>query len=140
MSWPPSNPALGLKIEGFSTFVWGTAGATANTAFSSYIVKSIRMSERVEQAVIENSTGLTAAQILLEDGINYDVTVVEDTNIAPPVSGTVGTLVCPALGANFAVSNSSVTALVVEAGVNLARKTDGERVITLKSYTLFTPA
>ena len=140
MAWPPSLPTQGFKAEGYSTFIWGTAGAAGSTMFNSYIVKSIRPSERVEQAVIENSTGLTATQILLEDGINYDVTVVDDSVITPPIAGTVGNIVIPNLGANFALSNATVAALVVDTSVSLARKTEGERTFTCKTYTLFTPS
>ena len=86
MSWPPSLPSTGFRSEGITTFIWGTDAFAANSGIlqgngSTYIVNSIRATERIEPFVIENGTGLTAAQILLLDGQDYEITVIEDTAI-----------------------------------------------------------
>lgn len=128
MAWPPPLPSVGFLAEGYTTIVWGTDGF----AFSGYIVKSCRPSERIDSPVIENGTGLTATQILIKDGYDHEITVVDDTTINAPVSGTVLTLNTP----YFA---SAQTFLTINSSYNASRKVEGERVILCKAYTLFTP-
>ena len=140
MAWPPALPTVGFKSEGLTNFVWGTDGWSAQSLGGSYIVNSIRATERVEPAIIENGSGLSAVQILLIDGLDYEITVVDSTSVTPPVSGTIATVLIPNLigpGGN-SISSVAVSALVVNANVSLAKKQPGERVIAVKTYTLFT--
>ena len=141
MAWPPSLPSTGFKSQGVATFVWGTQGfQAASAAVSSYIIKSVRVEERTEEPVIENGDGLTATQIQLLDGLNYEITVVDNTAVVPPVAGQVGNVVIPQLGVNGTVNNNAVPALFMAEVISLGRKTDGERVMRLKQFTLFTPS
>jgi multidrug efflux pump subunit AcrA (membrane-fusion protein) len=147
MAWPPSLPSTGFKSGGITTFIWGTDAFASNSGLlngsgSTYIVNSIRASERIEPFTIENGTGLTAAQILLLDGQDYEVTVIENTAITPPATGTVGTIQVPGIGGSSSGVPvfTAVEALVVNANVALAKKQPGERVMAIKTYTLFTPS
>ena len=147
MSWPPSLPNVGFKSEGITTFLWGTDAFSAASGIlsnngSTYIVNSIRATERVEPFVIENGTGLSAAQILLLDGQDYEITVIEDTAVTPPTSGTVGMIQIPGIGGGAPNTPlfTQVAALVVSANLALAKKQPGERVLGVKTYTLFTPS
>jgi len=148
MAWPPSLPSTGFKSEGITTFIWGTDAFAAASGIlqgngSTYIVNSIRASERVEPFVIENGTGLTAAQILLLDGQDYEITVIDDTAIlTPPAAGGVGLIQIPGIGGGSAGTPlfTVVAALVISGNVALAKKQPGERVLAVKTYTLFTPS
>jgi len=141
LAWPPTIPSVGFRAEGYSTFIWGTAGFAAQSPIVlSYIIKSIRPTERAEQLIIENGDGLTSTQILLLDGINYEVTVVDDSSLVPPIAGTVGNIIIPQLGVNKIVTNVAVPALVVGSSMNFARKTEVERIFEIKTYVLFTPS
>lgn len=131
MSYPPALPS-DAKFEGFTTIVWGTNFLESNE-YSGYIVVSVRDSQRVELPIIENGSGLTATQIILVDGEDYEIEVVENTAVSPPVAGTVGSLVS-------AYFSAPQTFLCVNSNANFARKVEGHRTMIWKSYTLFTPS
>lgn len=144
MAWPPALPSTGFVIEGvpaLTTIVWGTDWAKYG-ALGGYIVKSVRPSERVEEMRIENGTGLTAVEILLIDGQDYEVTVVDETTVLPPVASSVILLQSPFVGPH-ASGDGTAYFLVVNNSYNSARKQEGERVILARSFTAFslgTPA
>lgn len=137
MAWPPSlSNHAGFAASGVTTIVWGTGGFETG-ALANYIVKSVRPSERIEEIHIENHDGLTATNILLKDGINYDVTVVDNSNVTPPTGGDIIALIIPQMAANGnGITNTTVNLEVVENSYNAARKQEGERIIVAKSYTL----
>lgn len=133
MAYPPVLPTTGFKLEGINTYiVWGTDGFESNS-LSGYIVVSVRDSQRVELPIIENGSGLTAYQIILTDGEDYEVEVVENTNVTPPAAGSILTLVS-------AYFTNSQTFLCVNSSTQFARKQEGRRTLTAKSYTLFSPS
>lgn len=134
MSWPPSAPSVGYIAEGYTTIVWGTDGFAFRPGGSGglYIVKSCRPSERVDAPIIENGSGLTATQILIIDGYDHEITVVDDTTITAPVAGTILTLNTPF----FANAQQFLT---INSSYNASRKVEGERVLLCKMYTLFVP-
>ncbi len=131
MPWPPTAPSTGFVSKGVTTIVWGTDGVVP-PAFT-YIVKSVRNSQRVEEAKVENGTGLTATEILLIDGQDYEITVVDDTTISPPVAGQVITLVVPIFG----TTSNNFQFEVINNSYNMARKQDAERVLLCRSFVLF---
>lgn len=96
--------------------------------------------ERVEPIEIQNGTGLTSTQILLLDGVTTELTVIDNTAITPPISGGIMVIVLPLIGVNGVISNAAINFEVVETSVNYAQKQPGERVITGKSFVLFTPS
>lgn len=130
--YPPPLPLEEATFQGYTTIVWGTDAFAANE-FAGYIVVSIRDSQRVELPIIENGSGLTATQVILVDGEDYEIEVVELTNpFNPPAAGTVVSLVSP----YFA---DSQTFLVVNSHTQFGRKVEGHRTIIAKSYKLFRP-
>lgn len=130
MAWPPALPSVGFKSEGYTTIVWGTDFASTDS-FSGYIVVSVRPAQRVENPIIENGSGLTATSILLIDGYNYEITVVDDTAVSAPASGSVVSVTVPD-------NASAVTMWVIDNSYAAARKQPGERTLLCRSYTLFT--
>lgn len=144
MSWPPVNPPVslgysgssgspstGYLAEGLTTIVWGTTGFSQGS-LAGYIVKTIRPSQRVEELRVENGVGLTAAEILLLDGYDMEITVVDDTAVvSPPAVGSILSLVTP-------FQTTLLNFLVVNNSYNAARKQEGERVILARAFTLIT--
>lgn len=136
MAWPPSHPGTNVVISNSATnIVWGTAGFEVN-AFTNSIIKSIKVSERNEQIKIEQASGLTACNVLLLDGLNYDVTVVDDANINWPIGGANVTVIVPQVGVNGASNTATVNGVVINNDYNGARKTEGERVLQIQSFNV----
>jgi hypothetical protein len=135
MAWPPvSNITANFygKVSNLPTTVaWGTEGL-----YSGVIVKSLRSSRMIEEIKIDNGTGLTTTQILLNDGDEVEITVVDDRNVNFPDSGNVITLLNPLPNGAGATSENFQ---VVNNNYNAARKTDGERTLLVKKYSLLTP-
>jgi len=131
MPWPPVPPSTGFVATGLTTIVWGTDGfVVGGTALQSYIVKSVRNSQRVEEAKVENGSGLTATEILLVDGYDYEVTVVDQSNVVAPVVGQIVSLQTPFF-------NAPIQFEVVNNSYNSARKQDNERVLLCRAFVLF---
>lgn len=135
MAWPPTaNTANTFIARGSlpATVAWGTDGI-----YSGVILKSIRSSRMIEEIKIENGTGLTSEQILLNDGDEAELTVVDDRAVTFPDSGNTVTILNPITASGNA---NSQTLQVVNNSYNAARKQEGERVILAKKYTLITPS
>lgn len=139
MPWPPPAPVTGYIAKGVTTIVWGTDGiATQSGApFNQYIVKSARPAERNEEARVENGTGLTATEILLKDGYDYEITVVDDSTIVPPVGGQIVSLINPLLPGNSSAPTAPIPFEVINNSYSIARKQDGERVLLCRAFALF---
>ncbi len=101
--------------------------------YSGAIVKSIRSSQMIEEIKIENGTGLTAVQIILDDGYEVEMTVVDDSNVAFPQAGELITI-------SNGTSKTDLEMTVVNNNCSNSRKQDGERTLSCKKYTLITPA
>lgn len=135
MAWPPtSNIATGLGYKGSlpTTLAWGTDGL-----FNGVIVTSIRPAQMIEEIKVENGTGLTATQVLLNDGQQIEITCVDDRALSWPVAGDVITLLSPLFDGSGATSTNLQ---VVDNSYQGARKAAGERTLLVKRYTLITPA
>lgn len=130
MPWPPNLPT-DAKFEGYTTITWGTSWAEAG-AFNGYIVVSVRPAQRTESPIIENGSGLTATAVGLNDGYDYEITVVDDTSINAPQAFTTVDIQVP--------DNASLlTGWVINNSYAAARKQPGERTLLIRTYTLFTP-
>jgi hypothetical protein len=133
-TWPIqyNNIATGVNSVGpLPSFLqWGTDGILTNV-----IVKNIRASQIIEEYKIEQGAGLTAKQVLINDGDEVEFSVVADGNITNwPMAGGVVTLVNPQPNTpileNYQVINNNYT---------VSRKVEGERTILAKKYLLITP-
>lgn len=132
MAWPPST---GFIARGSTpaTVAWGTEGI-----YASVIVKSIRSHQMIEEIKVENGTGLTALQVLLNDGNQIDITVIDDRAVTFPAALSTVTLLDP-IAASGTVSSGTLMQ-VVDNDYNAATKQPGERVLVCKKYTLITPS
>jgi hypothetical protein len=116
VTWSPN-----FEVYNNTYIVWGTEGI-----FGSYIVVSANESQRIEEIDIENGAGFEAIVILLNKGLDVDITVIDDTSIAPPViANNPFVLVTP---------YGTVPMLLVGNKADQARKREGQRVFTFKSF------
>lgn len=135
MAWPQSFNITTLYIgkNGAlpSLIAWGTDGA-----YSGVIVKNIRSTPMVEEIKIEQGGGLTATQIIINDGDEVEFTVVDDRAVTFPLTGTTVTLINPQPNGTNGTSELFMT---VNNNYNVAAKSAGERTILAKRYSLITP-
>lgn len=109
-----------FSVNNLTTLVWGTDGA-----YSGYIVTSANESQRIEEIDIENGTGFEAIVILLNKGLDVDIEVIDDTAVTPPAFGAIVTLSTPF---------GSIPMLRIESKASQARKREGMRTFTFKSF------
>ena len=134
MSWPISfNIANGVgKARSLSSLLaWGTDGI-----FASVIVKTIRASQMIEEVKIENGSGLTATEILIYDGDECEMTVVDDRSKTWPMAGGTVSLINPQPNG---VGGTVELYQVINNNYSVARKVEGERTLLTKKYLLITP-
>ena len=106
---------------GNAFIVWGT-----DSILGSYIVTTASESQRIEEINIAQGSGFTAILILLLDGITVDIEVVDDTSIIPiPGFGSTVTLATPW---------GAIPMVLVKNDANQARKREGMRTFTFKSF------
>jgi len=132
--WPQTfNIANGIGKAGSipSLLAWGT-----EVTYTSVIVKNIRSTPMVEEIKIEQGGGLTATEVLINDGDEVEFTVVDDRAITWPMTGGTVTLINPQPNGT---NGTSELFQVVNNNYNVARKSDGERTILAKRFILITP-
>ena len=134
MPWPLTfNLSNGVGKAGNlpSLLAWGTDGM-----YTSVIVKTIRASQMIEEVKIEQGSGLTATDILIYDGDEVELTVVDDRAITFPLAGGTVTLVNPQPNGT---GGTSELFQVINNNYTTARKVEGERTMLCKRYLLITP-
>ena len=113
--------SLNFEAYGITSIVWGTEGI-----YTGYIVTSANESQRIEEIPIEQGAGFEAIVILLNKGLDVEITVIDDTSIAPPtIASNPFSLVTPF---------GTVNMLLVGNKADQARKREGQRVFTFKSF------
>jgi hypothetical protein len=120
-----------FNVNGITTIVWGTE-MYGITGYSGYIVTSASESARIEEINIEQSAGFEAVVILLNKGFDVDITVIDDTSIVPP------TIANNPL--TFSSPFGSFNCLLVGSKADQARKREGMRTFTIKSFNAITGA
>ncbi len=115
--WNPNFQAYG------NTFiVWGTEGIFGG----SYIVTSANESQRIEEIDIEQGAGFEAIVILLNKGVDVEITVIDDTSITPPaIQNNPFVLVTP---------YGTIPMLLVGNKADQARKREGMRTFNFRSF------
>jgi len=136
MAWPPTTninvTGLGYLGSQPATLAWGTDGL-----YSTAIILSQRSQQMIEEIKVENGNGVTATQVLINDGTQIEITVIDDRALTWPLSGTTITMLTPLPTGGAATSE---TLEVVDNSYQAARKAPGERTLLCKRYTLVTPA
>jgi len=127
-----SNAVWGPNFQVYSNtqaaIVWGTEGIT--NQWANYIVTSASSSQRISEIPIMQGAGFTAILILLMDGIDVEVEVIDDTNVQPPVIGG---------GPYYLVTPFGTFPMALtESKSNQAPKREGHRNFTFKSFIAIT--
>jgi hypothetical protein len=110
-----------MQVWGNSYIVWGTEGIMGN-----YIVLSASESQRIEEINISQGAGFTAIVVLLMDGIDVDIEVIDDRFIAPPTLAENPFMIVSPFG--------SIPMLMVNNTANQAPKREGHRSFKFKSF------
>ena len=118
-------------IKGITTIRWGTSNPNAvlTGGLNTAIVKKV-VYKRLGGAptLIEDNNGFTAVLVGIADGDELQITCVDDTTITWPAQYTVASFQVPgqANAKNF---------IVVDDGIDLERKREGEKNLTLNWFT-----
>ena len=126
-----------FDANGLTTITWGTDGfglsGFGNTSqvgwqgVAGYIVVSASQEDRIEEIDITQAAGFTAIVILLNDGKNVNIEVIDDTSINPPTINNNPLTFSSPFSASFNV-------LLVASKADAAKKREGFRTFTLKSF------
>ena len=111
--------------------VWGT-DQFAVSSMAGFIVKSFRVSPRNEEILIEQGSGFDAIQIMLLDGNDFEVNLVDDVSKTLPPTNAKLTFLNPFTGSTVA------TAICVRPSYAAERKTEGTVTILAKNFVLIT--
>lgn len=90
----------------------------------------------IDEARIEQGSGLTATDVLIYDGDELELTVVDDRAITWPLAGATVVLINPQPNGT---NGTSETFQVMNNNFTTARKTEGERTMLVKKYLIITP-
>lgn len=115
-TWSPN-----MQVWGNSYIVWGTEGLMGN-----YIVLSASSSQRIEEIKINQGAGFTAIVVLMMDGIDVDVEVIDDTSQTPPTIALNPYMIVTPYGA--------IPMLMVANAANQAPKREGHRTFKFSSF------
>ena len=123
---------VGFIQDGPATLLWGTAGILGEVtdhnnisqgSLAGYILKSLRSTATTETLYVENGSGMRIWRAILDQGREYELTVVNDTTITPPAVGYRIFINDPQSGLAPAVF------ICTNPDANANRKSEGERVI-----------
>lgn len=139
-TWPPvsgTTPGFTVKSDGKTTIQWGTDGLLSSPFPSGggfFTVTKFSEKPILDRTKLSNGTGLTTSDIILTDGMTWEVTVRDDSGMtAPTVNSTVS--VVDAAGYLGTVGNV-YTARVVDPNYDTALKQAGERVLVCDNLLL----
>jgi hypothetical protein len=151
MAWPTTGAgtlASGYLATGATTIIWGTGDILANiggVAMSGNLGVVTRFSEKplVDNIKLPQGDGLTSTRIQIIDGVQWNLSIRDDSRITvrPKIGNTV--LVYDAAGffgssAGAGGTPASYIATVVEADYETAPKTPAEFQITVENLVLLT--
>jgi|HubBroStandDraft_5_1064220.scaffolds.fasta_scaffold186135_1 hypothetical protein len=101
------------------------------------IVKSVSVVPMISEVTIENGTGQTVTEILINDGDEIDFTCVDDRNKTNwPIAGSTVVFQNPQPNGTSATNETFMT---INNNYNVQAKQVGERTIKAKRYLLITP-
>ena len=115
-----SNYSSKFTVEGNSYIVWGTDGI-----YPPSIVVTANEEARVDKTTIMQGTGFTAILILLLDGYDVDIELIQDTSIPGNAIGSVATLSTP---------YGSIPMVCEKSKYSQSRKTEGHVTYNFASY------
>ena len=136
MSWPTTGAgsiASGYVASGeASYFRWGAKGSVVG--WESYTITRVSQKRKREDLQFDNGDGIQSGRVQLFHGIEWEVTVRDDTRMAPPNEGTYLTMVD--MAGHVGTPGLTYNAYVLDSAYDTAQKQPGERVIKLERITL----
>lgn len=147
VNFPVLSAGYSVAQDG-TLVIWGTDGILqsingttapmniAGTGF--YVVISCDESEKVDLDYGENGTGIEIRRTILKHGKRWNLTVVDDGTMTPPLVGISIVLVDIIAGSNGTVANTK-TAVVIDNSYRAAQKQPGQRVLQVENLTLVDP-
>ena len=136
-TWPPvANTTTGFAVKGKTTIQWGTDGILSSPYPGSgfYTVTRCNQKPILERTKLPNGTGITTSDIILQDGVTWEITVRDDSGMTPPVVNTAVTLVDVA--GLLGTQGLTYTARVVDPSYDTGLKQAGERVLACDNLVL----
>lgn len=127
---PPSAPANSFFLEGISTIYWGTDGFLQDAGLTTALVKSVKDVEKNEIIYITNNAGFEAVIILLKQGRDIEITVVDDSTKNWPGSGGKAMWKSPD-------DVAAVAIFITNKDISAAQKSAGERSFKARIFTAF---
>jgi hypothetical protein len=133
MAWPATltgSPTTGITGASGNTYIrWGSDGLLQNPkpAGGYYVVLRFNEAPLVEPIKLPNGVGITTTRMFLVDGVQFSITVRDDSRMTPPVVGSTISIV-DAAGLLGAVG-LRYNAVVMNPSYDTAPKQAGERVI-----------
>lgn len=133
--WPPVFNIATYGV-GINSLLPSLVGFGTDGIYPGIIVKNARPSQMIEEVKWESGSGLTAGQVLLNDGDLMEIDVIDDRAISWPQPGTPVTLNNPRPNGSFATSE---VFMLINNNYNAVQKQPGERTLRCVRYTLFAP-
>lgn len=136
MAWP--TVSAGYSASGVTTIRWGTDGMlnSPKPASGYYVVTKFSEKQQVENIKLPNGTGITTTRILLTDGIDWNITVRDDSTMTPPTVGSTIQIVDAGYMAPSPNAGAALWATVIDNNYEAAPKQAGERTITVERLRL----
>lgn len=141
-SWPAvSGTTTGFEVDGgVTTIRWGSDGLlqSPKPASGFYCVLRFDEKELLENIKLPNGTGITSTRVRLIDGVQFAITVRDDTQMTPPAGGdTVVMTDAGGIVSGYASGAAKVyNCTVVENDYQTALKQPGERVLVVEALKL----
>lgn len=138
MAWPAiPGVTIGYIAQGVTTDRWGTDGLLQSPrvgAGSYYVVLRFNQRPLVDNIKLPNGVGVTATRVMIVDGVEWTMTVRDDTRMTPPAVG--GTITIVDGAGLLGVVGLAYTATVIEPTYDTSPKQAGERVFTCENLVL----
>jgi hypothetical protein len=135
--WPPTaGTTTGYDVDGITTIRWGTDGLLQSPKPTSgyYVVSRFAQKELIDNIKLPNGTGITSSRVRIRDGVNWSITVRDDTAMTAPVVGDSITIVDA--GGMIGAVGLRYSATVVDNDYDSAIKQAGERVLVAENLIL----
>ena len=150
MAWPTTGAGTlgsGYLATGVTTLRWGSKALVtkiAGSAVTAGVAVVTRFNQRnlVDNIKLPNGDGLSATRVQIIDGVQWEVTIRDDTSwSALPAIGSAVVIVDAAgmiypAGTGPGVPGNLYLATILDNGYDTAPKQPGERTLTLENLVL----
>lgn len=140
MAWP-SSQSVGYSATGNTTIRWGTDGlltspapATGVNGTGFYVVTKFSQKQQVEVIKLPNGSGITTTRIILTDGLDWNITVRDESTMTPPMAGSTVTIVDA--GGMISSARAAYSATIIDNNYEAPPKQAGERTLTVERLRL----